>query len=515
MARSILLALDCSTTASKAIAVDADGTVIAETRQPHTTSTPAPGWYEQNPWQWWEASADALAAVAAMLSSDDEVLALALTNQRETFACLDASGAPLRPALLWLDARATDQIARLGSARVHRLTGKPPSSAPSSYKLAWLAENEPETLARARTVTDVQGFLALRLTGERRTSSASADSTGLLDIVSGAWDLGLARDVMLDPELLPELAAPGDVLGLVSRDAATRTSLPVGLPVVAGLGDGQAGMVGTGALQDGRAALNAGTSFALGIATGRYSWDPSYRTFAGPVHSSYVLESLTAAGGLSLAWFREHVARGASIDQVERAASEVPAVRHGALFLPYLTGTDSPRRDPLARGAFVGLGTEHGVGAMYRAVVEGLALEQRRGLARLEEAIGHGVEEVVMTGGLAQSPLVVQTVADALGRPVSVARERESTALGAAVVAAAGPPVGLYPNLADAVGAMTGTRSTVEPDPATRTLYDEAAAVHAELRPALAPLGAALSRLRGRGGAQEPSGVHPPVAQIP
>ena len=127
-------------------------------------ASPEPGWQEQDPEAWWQGTCEALRRLMSQVPAED-VVALGVTHQRETFACFDEADRPLRPAILWLDTRAVDQVRRLGSPEVHRLSGKPPSTTPSLYKLAWLADHEPEVLRRAVMVADVHAFLVRRLTG--------------------------------------------------------------------------------------------------------------------------------------------------------------------------------------------------------------------------------------------------------------------------------------------------------------------------------------------------------------
>src|SRR5690606_32659850 len=185
MTRPVVIAVDCSTTGSKAVAFDADGVAVAEARRPYARRSPHPGWQEQDAAHWWNATADAIRDVVTSLSSPP--MALGITHQRETFVCLDERGEPLRPAILWLDTRAGEQIARLGSPEVHRLSGKPPSTTPSLYKLAWLAEHEPDVLTRTALVLDVHGYLVQKLTGEVATSWACADPMSLLDMATFTW----------------------------------------------------------------------------------------------------------------------------------------------------------------------------------------------------------------------------------------------------------------------------------------------------------------------------------------
>ena len=134
MTTPVIVALDCSTTACKAVVFDLAGETVCESRRHLTTTSPHPGWYEQDATEWWEAVADALTSVAELLPASRRPIALGITHQRETFVCVDARSRPIRPAILWLDDRAEEQVARLGGADLHAATGKPPSTVPSFYK---------------------------------------------------------------------------------------------------------------------------------------------------------------------------------------------------------------------------------------------------------------------------------------------------------------------------------------------------------------------------------------------
>ena len=206
MSSRLVLSIDSSTTAAKAIAWDADGTVRAEGRAAYPLHQPHPGWFEQDAEDWWAGACRALADCLAQIDPR-RVEALAITHQRESFAPVDAGGAPIRRAILWNDERSPAQVRslerRYGDA-LHRLTGKPPSMTASISKLLWLVENEPEVAARAARFLDVNALLVHRLTGRFCTSLASADPLGVLDMDRRAWagdlirHLGLRSDPFVD-----------------------------------------------------------------------------------------------------------------------------------------------------------------------------------------------------------------------------------------------------------------------------------------------------------------------------
>jgi sugar (pentulose or hexulose) kinase len=483
-AGAVVVAIDSSTTACKALAVRADGTVVSTGQHPHQLNSPHPGWREQDAEQWWVAAVAAIRAAVDALPAGATVRALGVTHQRETFVCLDAELRPLRPAILWLDTRAGAQVQRLGSAPVHRRSGKPPSTTPSFYKLAWLAEYEPETLRRGARVLDVHGYLGRRLTGADRTSWASADPTGLLDMAAFDWDATLLATAGVRRDQMPDLVPPGSVLGELSGEAARLTGLPAATPVVAGAGDGQCAGLGCGVVEETTGYLNLGTGLTSGRQSAQLRVDRAFRTLASPLAGAYTLEALIAAGMHSARWWID-TAFGGDLGAATAAAEAEPDSGR-LLFLPYLTSAESPYWDPAARGCFIGLDDTATAGRMYRAVLEGLAFEQRLVLEGLLG--GHGDAEVnrlVCTGGGTGSRLLMRTMADVLGRPLEVVAGAEASALGAAVLAAAAVGLDGLRDVPDAAAAMVHIADTVAPSSDPRARPDDKYAAYRELYPAL------------------------------
>src|SRR3954468_11027650 len=247
-----VIGIDSSTTATKAVVWDRDGRAVAEGRAEFALTLPRPGWHEQDAEDWWSSCASAVSQALGSVDGSD-IEAICLTHQRETFACVDEQRSPVRPAIVWMDVRARRQVAELGSEEIHRLTGKPPDTTPALYKLLWLREHEPETLARTRWVVDVHAFLVHRLTGFWRTTTACADPLGLIDMQRGDWSDDLLARVGVSREQMPALVAPGEVIGEVSPAAAEQLGLAAGLPVVGGGGDGQGAGPGAHATEAGAA----------------------------------------------------------------------------------------------------------------------------------------------------------------------------------------------------------------------------------------------------------------------
>lgn len=491
MSRNLVIGIDCSTTAAKAVVWDAKGNAVAVGRGSYGLSHVRSGWVEQHAPEWWEATLGALTDAVAKVGGD-RIAAIGITHQRETFVCLDQADQPIRPAITWMDVRATAEVAEHGTAEVHRLTGKPPNPTPAWYKLLWLKKHEPETIARTAHVVDVAGYLVHKLTGVWATSWSCADPLGLVDLQRFDYDDGLLTAAGLNRSKVSRLLPPGAIAGGLLADVASVTGLPADLPIVVGAGDGQSAGLGCNVTRPGRAYLNLGTGTVSGVYAEAYSHEMAYRTMGGPVPGTYILETFIGGGTQNVVWFAEQIglpkdgvtASGKSPEQIlEDAAAQVPPGAGGLLCLPYWTGAMTPYWDGHARGAFVGLSGVHGKAHMYRAVLEGMAFEQRFLTEGVEKATGQPIDEILMLGGGSRSPLWCQIIADVLGRSVKLVREQESTALGAGIHAAAA--AGLYPDLRIAADAMTGIEKSYAPDPDAHARYAGIFAAYRSIYPGL------------------------------
>jgi xylulokinase len=466
-AERYVIGIDCSTTATKAVVWDEMGNSVAEGRAAFPLESPRSGWYEQDAEKWWRSIMTALKEAAARVDTG-LIRAIGITHQRESFVCTDDEGRPLRQAILWLDARSYREVDRYGSDRFHEITGKPPSMTPALYKLFWLRTNEPELLDRTSRVLDVHAFLVRRLTGEWRTSWACADPLGLLDMQSFDWSDEILGEIGLERGQMVELSPPGSIVGELDEDVANETGLPPGLPVVGGAGDGQAAGLGANVTEAGKAYLNLGTALVSGTYSDDYSWGREFRT--------------PADLGLDL-----------SAEQVlETAAGQVPPGAEGLLLLPYLNAASTPYWDSQARGVLFGLRGTHNKAHVYRAVLEGLAFEQRVETEAMERALGQPVERFFAMGGGSRSPLFCQMIADITGRPVTACQEVETTCLGAAMMAAA--TMDDTDDLREVAAKMSGEGASYEPDEKRSALYDRIYNdVFKELYPRLADLFPALA----------------------
>ncbi|MCB0046591.1 MAG: FGGY-family carbohydrate kinase [Caldilineaceae bacterium] len=500
-----LISIDSSTTACKAIAWDREGNALAEGRASYPLLRPYPGWAEQNAEDWWTSACAALRACVDQIDPAS-VEALGITHQRESFVPVDEAGRPTRNAILWLDERSRSQVAQLesdfGRDALHRLTGKPPSMTQSLPKVLWMLQNDPDAVARAAKLVEVHAFLVHRLTGLWRTSLAGADPTGMVDMEARQWAADLIADLGLSPDLFPELVPPGSVIGHVTADAAHATGLPKGLPVVAGAGDGQCAGLGANAITPERAYLNMGTAVVSGVMSQRYEADRAFRTLYAPVPGAYFLEHVLRGGVLTVAWFVERFAADLAEtrlplspeEALEAAAAKLPPGAQGLMLVPYWNNVMNPYWDPRASGITIGWTTAHGREHFYRAILEGVAYEQRLVGDAMMNATGARLEEYVTMGGGSRSGLWCQIVADITGVPVVRSATAEATCLGAGILAAAA--VGWYPDIRAAAAGMTATHDRFTPEPERQALYHRLYTdVYRGLFPALQPLVDRLTEL--------------------
>ncbi len=491
MTKDLVIGIDSSTTATKVIAWQGDGSLIAEARCPINLDNPAPLRYEQDAGDWWRSLCAALGDLGRQVDLR-RTAALAIANQRETWVPVDAEGAPIGAALAWMDERGRPDVdmleERIGREALMRITGKMPGPLPCLYSIHWTKRENPDLFARTARFLDVHGFLIHRLTGCFRTSWGSADPTALLDLKSKRYADEILDVLELDAGRLAELVRPGCVLGDVHALAAEATGLPRGTPVVAGGGDGQAAGLGTGVLGPGRAYLNLGTASVSGVHGAVYATDPAFRTMTSLTGVGYIFELCLVTGTFLTNWLVERLFEEDPIEhpdvyqELERQASRLPAGADGLMLMPYWGGVMTPYWDADARGILIGLSSEHGRGHVYRAMMEGIALDEAMGLSGIEAITGERVEELLTIGGGSKSDLWCRIVANATGKPVKRLATAEASSLGAGMLAAAG--VGWFDSVADAAVSMSGDiEQTIDPEPALMQRYGALLDIYKRLYP--------------------------------
>jgi xylulokinase len=477
MAPTYFLGMDVSTTATKALLIDAAGQVLCTASTEYPFETPKPLWSEQDPALWWQAAIQSTRAVLAQAGiAGDQVGAVGLTGQMHGLVLLDAEGRPLRPAILWNDQRTAAQCdeirQRVGQQRFIQITGNDALTGFTAPKILWVRENEPQIYARARHVLLPKDYVRYRLTDAFAMDVADGAGTVLMDLKARAWSAEVLDALGIPREWMPPLYEGPQVTGQISPAAAAATGLRAGTPVVAGGGDQAAQAVGVGAVRAGIVALTLGTSGVVFATTDGPFIEPEGRlhAFCHAVPGKWHLMGVMLSAAGSLKWYHDTFAPGTTYDELVEPAAAVPLGSEGLLFLPYLTGERTPYPDPLARGAFVGLTVRHGFAHLTRSVLEGVSFGLRDGLELIRAAGLGKVDQVRASGGGTKSALWRQILADVLGAELVSVNTTEGAAYGAALLA--GVSQGAWPSVEAACDACVQVISKTEPIAANTALYD-------------------------------------------
>jgi xylulokinase len=453
-----VLGIDLGTSEAKAALVALDGRLLGLARGTYPTDVGADGRAEQDPRDWWDGIEVGVRSLGAAVAGA-EVLAICCVGQGPTLTAVDAGAQPVRPALTWQDRRA-------GAGGYGLLP-----------RMAWLAREDSVGAARARWLLASWDAVGLWLSGEAALTVQAHESAPT------RAELG---DAGVRAELVPAALPYGSRLGSLRPDVAERLGLPAGTPVVAGVNDGTASMLGAGLRRPGDAVDTGGTSGGIGIYTDRPIHADRAFLAPAPLPGRWVVGGAMAALGASVDWVRTGLLGSRwTPDELFEAAASVDPGAGGLVFLPYLAGERAPIFDERARGVLFGLTLAHGPEHMARAALEGAAYAVRHVAEPLGEA-GAPVRELRPAGRAAPGDLWARIKADVLGVPVAIPAVGDTAALGAAILAAVG--VGAFGSLEEGVAAMTSVARRIEPDPAARARYDEGYAVYRALYPALRPL---------------------------
>ena len=484
MSEFYVIGIDVGTSGVKAIAVDAKGTILASCTEGYPLLTPAPGWTEQDPATWWEATQKAVRNVMAQCDVS-MVRGVGLSGQMHGMVALDEDHRVLRNAILWNDQRTVRQCAEivegaggldalLEATNNHMLTGY------TGGKILWMKQNEPQLYARTRMIINPKDYIRFLLTGTLSTEVSDASGFGLFDVRNNVWNLGLIERLGLDPAMFPPVTESGAVAGPVTAEAARCCGLPAGIPVCAGGGDAVISTTGLGLIKPGRIAVTLGTSGVVAMGLSSFMPNPggSLQVFRGNSPETFVAMGVTLSAAGSYHWFRDalgqhqvHLAAQSgksAFALLDKEASATPPGADGLLFLPYLNGERCPVNDADVKGGFLGLTAQHRLGHFARAVLEGVAFSMRQVYELMLQQSGESVVsgEVVLAGGGAASPLWRQIMADVFGLPVrTVYGSAEGGSFGAALVA--GVATGVW-------GSLEETVALVRPESETLPCADNA-----------------------------------------
>jgi len=484
-----LLGIDIGTSGTKALVCDEEGRVRATATSEHDLYSPHPGWSEQDPDQWWEASCESTRAVLAKAGLEGASIgAVGLSGQMHGSVFVGEDGSPLRPALLWNDQRTSSQCEQIekragGRKKLIQMVGNPALTGFTAPKILWVREHEPAVYDQTKRILLPKDYVRFRMTGECATEVGDASGTLLLDVKKRSYNGKLLSLLEIDESLLAPCHESHVISGRIHEGAAEAMGLAKGTPVVGGSGDQPAGAVGNGIARAGVVSATLGTSGVLFAHAEEPTYDPKGRvhTMCSAVSGKWCVFGCMLSAGGSFQWFRNHLglseqseASSRGVDAYELLVAEAekaPAGCEGLFFLPYLTGERCPHPDPNARGGWIGLTSRHNRAAIIRSLLEGVSFGMADQIGILRE-MNVPLERVRVSGGGARSRFWRQLQADVYNLPVATINSDQGPAYGAAILAGVG--AGVWKSVPEACEACVQETETLQPDAGRAELYARA-----------------------------------------
>ncbi|MGD0540786.1 MAG: xylulokinase [Tepidisphaeraceae bacterium] len=491
-----LLGIDIGTSATKTLICDEKGKVLATATSGYRIYSPKPGWSEQNPLDWWNATVAATKAVrkrAAVKPGD--IKSIGLSGQMHSSVFLADGPKPLRPAILWNDQRTAEQCAQIesragGRSALIELVANPALTGFTAPKILWVRQNEPKVYEKTKHILLAKDYIRYRLTGEYATEVSDASGTLLLDVANRRWSDQLLERLKIDRALLPRVHESPEVTGTLSAGAAEELGLTAGTPVVGGGGDQAAGAVGNGIVATGIVSAMIGTGGVVFAHSDQPTRDPQGRvhTMCHAVPGKWCVFGCMLAAGGSFQWFRNNFA-AAEIAEAKkknldpyallvRQAEQAPPGCEGLQFLPYLTGERCPYSDPFARACWIGMTQRTTRAMLIRSLLEGVTFGMRDSL-EIMMAMGIPVAQVRATGGGARSEFWRSLQADIYRKPIVTTTSDEGSAYGVALLAGVG--AGVWSSVEQAAAACIKETKKLNPNKKRVELYDRQYAVYHKL----------------------------------
>lgn len=486
------IGVDVGTTGLKTVLLDTTAAgIVATANRENTLHSPGPGYAEADPAQWYRNVVESIREVLAVSGVEpDDIGALATSGMVPAVVAVDETGTPLRRAILQNDARAHREVAglaaELATVDLVTMTGSALTQQSVAPTTVWLREHEPEVYARTAHWIGSYDWVLSALGAPIHVEQNWALESGLFEI-DGDVAAEVLQAAALDPATLAPVRRPGTQVGELSRRAAEETGLRAGTALVVGGADHVLSAYAAGVNAPGDALVKLGGAGDILVASDTKVVDERLYLDAHPVPGHWLPNGCMATSGSLIRWYQGLIGGTELTVLDDEAAGCSPAE---VLCLPYFLGEKSPIHDPDLRGVFAGMHLGHTRADLYRSILEAIAFGFRHHVDVFTE-IGIPLRRVMITNGGSKSTLWKQIHADVLGHDMLPVRGHPGASLGAAVIAAIG--VGALDGWSDAARFIT-LDDPYTPDPARRTIYDEAYATWRELSSAMTPISHAIAR---------------------
>lgn len=480
---NLLIGVDVGTTSTKVLIADPIGRVLASGTADYQLLFPHVGWAEQNPEDIFKGVKRAIKeAVSQIPKQSGEICAISFSTQRDTLVVTDENNVPLRNAITWLDSRAGEECERLkrdvGEDTVYTITGVPISTIWTGAFLLWLRTHEPEVWGKAACFGLVHDYLMCCFGAkEHYLDMTNACQTMFYDFVNNEWSEPLLAYMGITAERLPKLVKPTQALGTLSPELAKELNLSPEIRLIAGGGDQQCAMLGSGAIRQGDTEVCIGTAANILAALETPQLDESHQLIChrSLIPNNYVLEGAMLSTGKLIEWIADVFYPGEDKKNFylklnyEVATNSHPGA-NGLLITPHFEGAASPHWNYDARGVCLGLTLTTDRADICRAVLEGISLEIKKNLILMQQ-MGSCAQRIIVSGGASNSPVWLQIIADVLGIPVITLENNECAAIGSVILAGVGS--GVYRDMEHGVANMVTISKTYIPRAEYGSMYEE------------------------------------------
>jgi len=452
---AFFLGIDLGTSSVKVLLVNGEGKVVATCSEKYSIYSPYPGWAEQDPEEWWQATVKVINRIIDENNiNPEQIQGLGLSGQTHGTVILGRNLLPLRKAIIWMDKRSISQVRRLREKMEERLihiTGLPISCGFMAPSLLWIKENEPFLWDKIYKILLPKDYLRLKLTGVVASDVTDAGGTLLLDTAKRKWSKEIIDGLSIPYNFFPALYESFEITGQVTEKAAKEIFLKKSMPVVAGGADQVMAAIGNGVVTEEGIVSSIGTGALLVGCTNHPIIKPDriLHTIPHALPEKWILMGAILSGGSCLDWFFNRIILEDKISSrlnfhqlLSSKISSTSAASKGLLFLPYLGGERTPYLDPQARGVFIGLSFQHSQKDLVRAIMEGVVFALRDSLEEFKKS-GINPSYIIASGGGAKSKIWCQIQSDIFNLPVFTTNTEESSAYGASLIAAVG--TGIFP----------------------------------------------------------------------
>ena len=473
--KQYLLGIDVGTTGTKSLLFSTDGELLGHAYRPYDLHTPQVGYSEQNAEDWWNAVCQTVREVCADPEIGKAVAAISLSLQGGTMVAVDQDMNPVRPAMVWNDARCAAQKAaylqEVGEAEtMYQKTGWRLGNGLLAMEIRWMKENEPELFEKTAMFLSVPDYVSMRMTGIPAVDLSDGGINQLVNISTGKYDPEILAFAGITEEKLPKIVRSGEMIGHLTEEAAQALGLSTTAVLVAGAHDQYAVALGAGATKDGDILIGSGTCWVVTAIGDEPSFETGLSQSIAAVPGKWGSLLSLSSGGVCLEWWRRNLTVGPDgsqipFDVINEEVAKRKAAEEGLFFYPF-SGNAAPGRK-FSKASFIGLDLSHDRFDIARAIMEGVAFQALWMMESFKTKPSQ--EGLKLAGGASKSALWCQMVADIANLPVRIPEVADLACVGAAIMAGTG--CGIYPNVEEGYKRLAVRERVIYPDPANAAKY--------------------------------------------